>query len=390
MMGVPDFPKPLDNKATLMSASSLDDSCNLYQAQAGGFDAQLFQSSADCIKILDLDGRVVDLNPGGVAALELDDASALLSKAWDNFWPEESRPTVTSAVAAARAGSCYQFGAFCPTSKGSSRWWDVVVTPIFGADASVEQLMVVSRDVTELHLARVALQDANRRKDEFLALLSHELRNPLSAAAMAATVLQTQALAPARVIEIGNLIQRQVSHMSRLAEDLLDVSRVSRGDVSLKMEPVELKEVVRAVLEQLQPTVAVKRQQLVTELDAGACVVMGDRTRLVQMLGNIVSNSIRYTPQQGQIRISLEYAGDSLLLSVSDTGVGLAAGEIPTLFDLYKKGARGQDERKSGGLGIGLALVRSLVELHGGAVSAASAGEGLGSTFVLDLPAYSR
>lgn len=373
-----------------MSASSLDDSCNLYQANSGGFNAQLFQSSADCIKILDLEGRVVDLNPGGVAALELDDAGALLSKAWDNFWPEESKLTVASAVAAARSGARYHFGAFCPTAKGSSRWWDVVVTPILGADASVEQLMVVSRDVTDLHLARVALQDADRRKDEFLALLSHELRNPLSAASMAATVLQTQALAPARVTEIGNLIQRQVAHMSRLAEDLLDVSRVARGDVSLKMEPVELKEVVRAVLEQVQPNSAVKRQQMVTELDPAPCMVMGDRTRLMQMLGNIVSNAIRYTPQHGQIRVGLERAGDALLLSVSDTGVGLAAEEIPTLFDLYKQGARGQGERKSGGLGIGLALVRSLVELHGGSVSAASAGEGLGSTFVLDFPAYAR
>ena len=373
-----------------MSASLFDNSCNLYQAKSGGFDAQLFQSSADCIKILDLEGRVVDLNPGGVTALELDDAAVLLSTAWDSFWPEESKLTITSAVAAARSGSRYQFGAFCPTSKGSSRWWDVVVTPILDADARVEQLMVVSRDVTELHLARVALQDANRRKDEFLALLSHELRNPLSAAGMAATVLQTQVLAPGRVTEIGNLIQRQVSHMSRLAEDLLDVSRVSRGDVSLQMEPVELKDVVRAVLEQVQPTWAAKRQQLVTELDPAACMVMGDRTRLVQMVGNIVSNAIRYTPEQGQISIGLARAGATLLLSVSDTGVGLAAEEIPALFDLYKKGARGQDVRKSGGLGIGLALVRSLVELHGGSVTAASAGEGLGSTFVLDFPAFSR
>ena len=388
---MPGFGLP-DTRATYMSANLFDNSCNTYQAKSGGFNAQLFQSSADCIKILDLDGRVIDLNPGAVTALELDDSGALLNKAWASFWPEETRPTLAGAVAAGRSGERYQFGAFCPTWKGSSRWWDVVVTPILGADASVEQLMVVSRDVTELYLARVALQDANRRKDEFLALLSHELRNPLSAAGMAATILQTQALAlaPARVTEIGNLIQRQVSHMSRLTEDLLDVSRVERGEVSLKMEPVELKEIVRAVLEQVQPTWAGKRQQVVTELDPVACRVIGDRTRLVQIVGNIVSNAIRYTPEQGQIHIALAHDGDALRLSVIDSGVGLAAEEIPALFDLYKKGARGQDERKSGGLGIGLALVRSLVELHGGSVTAASPGEGLGSTFVLHFPACSR
>lgn len=366
----------------------LDDSCSLYQASAGGFNAQLFQSSADCIKVLDAEGRVTHLNPGGVTALELDDPAFLQGKSWVDFWPEETKGTVARAVERGLAGEKFQFAAFCPTSKGSERWWDVVVTPIMDGERAVSQLMVVSRDVTDLHLARTGLLDANRRKDEFLALLSHELRNPLSAAGMGATVLQTQApsLTPTRVAEIGNLIQRQVAHMSRLAEDLLDVSRLTRGDVSLKMEPIDLKDVVRAVVEQLHPNYAAKNQELSVRQCDEACLVLGDKTRLVQLVGNIVANSVRYTPHTGFIDIVLARSDSTVQLSVTDSGVGIAAADIPTLFELYKQGTRNHGERKSGGLGIGLALVRSLVELHGGSVSARSDGPGLGSTFTVEIP----
>ncbi|MES2316518.1 MAG: PAS domain-containing sensor histidine kinase [Pseudomonadota bacterium] len=369
-----------------MSTSLFDDSCNMYQATTGGFNAQLFQSSADCIKILDLDGRVVDLNPGGVNALELDDPAFLTNKQWSTFWPEETRPTVASAVAAGLSGDRYQFGAFCPTSKGNSRWWDVVVTPIRDADARVAQLMVVSRDVTELYLARVALQEANQRKDEFLALLSHELRNPLSAAGMAATILQTQALAPGRVAEIGKLIERQVGHMSRLAEDLLDISRLNRGDIHFTLLPVDMNEVVLAVLEQLQPTYAAKNQQVQFLRGSDPCLVSGDKTRLVQIVGNLLANAVRYTPQGGSIELTVTRQDASVTLAISDTGLGIAADQIATLFDLYTRVDRA-GERHSGGLGIGLALVRNLVELHGGSVSAFSAGMGEGSTFTVELPA---
>ncbi|MES2900833.1 MAG: PAS domain-containing sensor histidine kinase [Pseudomonadota bacterium] len=364
----------------------LEKSCSDYQASTGGFNAQLFDSSADCIKILDLDGNVSDLNLGGVRALELDDPDMLTGRRWVEFWPDDVRAQVAQAVASGLKGETAQFGAFCPTSKGNARWWDVVVTPIRDAAGVVSQLMVVSRDVTDLYLAREALQDANRRKDEFLALLSHELRNPLSAAGMAASVLQTQQLTPARVVEIGNLIQRQVAHMSRMAEDLLDVSRVTRGEVSLKMEPVEIKDVVRSVLEQVHATCQAKGQHIDTALSEAPCLVLGDKTRLVQIIANIVGNSIRYSPQGGMIELSLNVVQDEVVLTVSDSGIGIAAADIPTLFDLYKQGMRDDGERKSGGLGIGLALVRSLVELHGGSVVAYSEGLGMGSRFVVRLP----
>lgn len=362
-----------------------DDNCNVYQANSGGFNPLLFESSADCIKIIDLEGRLVQLNPGGIDALELDDPTQLDGKYWADFWPEDTRDTVHAAVRGALSGERANFGAFCPTSKGSERWWDVVVSPIRDSGGAVSQLMVVSRDVTDLHLARVALQDANRRKDEFLALLSHELRNPLAAAGMAATVLQTQSLSASRVNEIGKLVERQVQHMSRLAEDLLDVSRVTRGDIRLQLERVDMNDVIRAALEQLNAAINAREHVLAFTACSDACHVMGDRTRLIQVVGNVVGNAVRYTPPGGSIALDLARSADAIRLDVHDSGMGIAAEDIPALFELYKKASHA-DERKSG-LGIGLALVRSILELHQGTVEACSEGPGKGSTFTLTLPA---
>jgi PAS domain S-box-containing protein len=364
----------------------LDQQCSLYQGSSGGVNVQLFQSSADCIKVLDAHGRVVDLNPGGVQALQLDDPLFLHGKLWVEFWPDETRPIVLGAIAAALGGGRGQFGAFCPTAKGEARWWDVVVTPIHDDQGQVSQLMVVSRDVTDIYLARSALQASDQRKDEFLALLAHELRNPLSAAGMAATLLQTQALSADRVAEIGKLIARQVAHMSRLAEDLLDVSRLTRGDISVNMLPVDMGEVVRVAVEQVQARCAEKRQQVAVTAGDAPCVVLGDKTRLIQIVGNLLANAVRYTPEQGSIALHLTRSGAEVALAVSDTGVGIPPDQIATLFDLYTRVDRA-DASASAGLGIGLALVRRLVELHGGSVTAFSAGTGRGSTFTIALPA---
>lgn len=367
----------------------IDSNCSMNQASAGGFDARLFQSSADCIKILDMHGRVTEINPGGVQALELDDEKLLHGREWSEFWPEEVKESVAVAVSHGLAGERSQFAAYCPTFKGTSRWWDVVVTPIRDDKNEVRQLMVISRDMTDLHLARIALLDAMRRKDEFLALVAHELRNPLAAAGMASTVLQTQELPSSRITEIGHLIQRQVAHMSRLAEDLLDISRLTRGDLSIKLEPVELKEVIGAVLEQLQPTYTAKGQQVQTTLCEDKTIVLGDKMRLIQVVGNIVGNAVRYTPQGGWIDIILSYSDARVSLSVADSGIGIDVEAIPTLFDLFKQGKDiAHKERKSDGLGIGLAIVRNLIERHGGNVSASSQGAGQGSSFVIDLPAH--
>jgi signal transduction histidine kinase len=232
-----------------------------------------------------------------------------------------------------------------------------------------------------------ALQRADRSKDEFLAILSHELRGPLSAAGMAAQLLQSKIVSPARVTQMGELITRQVVHMSKLVEDLLDVSRVSRGLVQIDKGPVELHEVVAAAVEQVQSAANLKHHQIVQRLGRVRLLVLGDRTRLVQIVSNLLTNSIRYTDDGGDIEIRLETRGVMAALCVVDNGTGIGPDLMPRLFDLYVQAERSSD-RTGGGLGLGLALVKNLVEAHAGTVTADSAGEGHGSTFTVCLPLY--
>jgi signal transduction histidine kinase len=232
-----------------------------------------------------------------------------------------------------------------------------------------------------------ALQQADRSKDEFLATLSHELRGPLSAAGMAATLLKPVGVTSERANQMGELIGRQVAHMNRLVEDLLDVSRISRGLVKLDKVPVDLAEIVAAAVEQAQSAADQKNHCIEQQINRNGLLVLGDRTRLVQVLCNLLGNAIRYTANGGEIHISLEKRGPMAVLRVSDNGQGITAELMPRLFDLYVQ-AESSSDRTGGGLGLGLALVKNLVEAHQGTVAVYSAGKNQGSAFTVQLPLY--
>lgn len=229
------------------------------------------------------------------------------------------------------------------------------------------------------------LQLADLRKDEFLAILSHELRGPLSAVGMAAQMLETPTLPPERQALLAQLISRQVAHMTRLVEDLLDVSRISRGSMLLQKAPVDMREVVRYAIEQHNAAAAAKQHVLDVATPEHACMVSGEAVRLVQVVANLLGNAIRYTPHGGAIRVELRLDGGIVEISISDNGIGIGKELIPRLFDLYVQ-AEQSAQRGSSGLGLGLALVKSLLEAHGGTISAASEGMGHGSTFLVRLP----
>jgi signal transduction histidine kinase len=234
-----------------------------------------------------------------------------------------------------------------------------------------------------------ALQKADRSKDEFLATLSHELRGPLSAAAMAASMLLPEGVTSQRANQMGELIRRQVTHMSRLVEDLLDVSRVSRGLVQLEKAPVELADVIAAALEQVQSAASQKLHRIEQASGVPSLLVLGDRTRLIQVVSNLLTNAIRYTNSGGIIHVTLEKRGKMAALRVTDNGMGIAPDLMPRLFDLYVQAERSAD-RTGGGLGLGLALVKNLVEAHDGTVTAHSPGDGQGSTFTVLLPLHTE
>ncbi|XYJ09567.1 hybrid sensor histidine kinase/response regulator [Telluria sp. B2] len=233
--------------------------------------------------------------------------------------------------------------------------------------------------------ARVEAERMSRMKDEFLAMLAHELRNPLAPISSSASLLSIQFAEEPRIRQTSAIISRQVRHMSRLIDDLLDVSRVTRGLVTLQLGEVDFRDVVRSALDQTRPLIEEKRHRIEVALPPKPLRVRGDQTRLTQSVANILNNAAKYTPQGGAIAAELESDGQRLRLRVRDNGSGMPPDLLPSVFELFTQGARTL-ARSQGGLGLGLALVKKLVELHGGSVAAWSAGVGKGSVFTIELP----
>ncbi|TFW08138.1 hybrid sensor histidine kinase/response regulator [Oxalobacteraceae bacterium OM1] len=234
-------------------------------------------------------------------------------------------------------------------------------------------------------LARAESERLSKMKDQFLAMLAHELRNPLAPIATAAELLNIAGGSEAVVQRTSEIILRQTAHMTRMVNDLLDVSRVTRDLVTLEKRPLNLKEVIATAVDQVRPLLIEKKHQLTLQLPDEPLVVNGDVIRLVQALANILHNAAKYTPDGGEIWLSAEIAADRIFLSVKDNGVGMPTEFLPQAFELFSQGAQTL-ARSQGGLGLGLALVKKLVELHGGAVNAFSEGPGKGSTFGIALP----
>ncbi|MDL2355547.1 MAG: ATP-binding protein [Pseudomonadota bacterium] len=226
---------------------------------------------------------------------------------------------------------------------------------------------------------------ADQRKDEFLAMLAHELRNPLAPISAGAQLLQHMGVANPAIARTAEIIARQVVHMTRLVDDLLDVSRVTRGFVKLDKQRLQMADVIADALEQINPAIQKKGQQLMLDLPRGACAVAGDHKRMVQIVANLINNAAKYTPAGGRIRVALLADERQVTLRVADNGIGMPAELVARVFDLFAQGERTSD-RSEGGLGLGLALVKTLVVLHGGSVKAESAGVGQGSTFTVALP----
>jgi signal transduction histidine kinase/ActR/RegA family two-component response regulator len=229
-----------------------------------------------------------------------------------------------------------------------------------------------------------ALRDADRRKDEFLAMLAHELRNPLAPIRNVAYVLAKGNADPRTVRRSAQMIERQASHLTHLIEDLLDVARITRGRVVLKRETLSLETLVETALESVQPLLDTRNQTVVLRT-VEKVFVDGDSVRLCQVLANLLTNAIKYSPERSRIEILIEGTAADALISVRDRGIGIDAQMLPLLFDPFLQGDRSLD-RSSGGLGVGLTIVKLLVEMHGGNVTAQSAGLGKGSEFHIRLP----
>lgn len=258
------------------------------------------------------------------------------------------------------------------------------IEDIIRFNEAIDQLLAASV-FSFARATRDAMEAEKRRKDQFLAMLAHELRNPLSPISAAATVLKMAKSNESVIDNASNVIARQVAHMSTLVDDLLDVSRVTRGAVQLKLEPLDLRQVIADAIEQVEPQIQAKQHVLTVGEMPEPIVMQGDKKRLVQVITNLLTNAAKYTRDHGHIQLKLDLYSDQVAIAVEDNGIGMAPDFAPHAFDLFAQAERTSD-RASGGLGLGLALVKSLAELHDGKVTCTSKGLGKGSQFTLWLP----
>ena len=257
------------------------------------------------------------------------------------------------------------------------------------AEALDEMAAALQKKEAARGQAERELRAADQRKDEFLAMLAHELRNPLAPISTGAHLLKLLHSDNAQITQTCAIIARQVEHMTGLVDDLLDVSRVTRGLVSISTQVLDLRQVIDDAAEQIRPLITTRRHSVVLDLLPEPALVKGDHKRLVQVVANLLNNATKYTPEGGRIELRLTVDGPDYLMTVTDDGIGMEPQLVARVFDLFTQAERTPD-RSQGGLGLGLALAKSLVELHGGTVRAASPGLGKGSTFSVRLPRHSQ
>jgi PAS domain S-box-containing protein len=300
--------------------------------------------------------------------------------------PDDRERVLLEWNAAVEAGQLFVSEYRFLTPQGKVTWVEGNAIGIRDEAGQVSEYLGTLMDITERRETVEALKEADRRKDEFLAILAHELRNPL---APLRNGLQAMRLAPSDLQVIArarDMMDRQLSHMVRLIDDLLDVSRISRNKLELRRSRVLLEDVVNSAVETARPALDAAGHELTVSLPPQPILLDADLTRLAQVFGNLLNNSSKYTERGGHIWLTAVREGDQVVVAVRDTGIGIPASDLPSIFGMFSQVDR-SIERSTGGLGIGLALVKGLVEMHGGTVEAASPGQGQGSTFTVRLPA---
>ena len=337
------------------------------------------------IFMLDPDGRVVSWNAGaerikGYAAHEI------IGKHFSVFYPEDARRKKWPEQELALAREHGRFEDEGPRLRkdGTTFWANVVIAAVSERDGTLRGFAKVTRDLTDRRRVE-ALEEASRKTNEFLAMLAHELRNPLAPMANALKLLARAPTSDPTELWVREVLERQTGQMSRLVDDLLDVSRVTRAAMVLDRKPLDARKSLRNALDAARQWIEEGRHRLILEIADERLEVDGDEVRLNQVFQNLLHNAAKYTPEGGEIHVAARREGDEAVISVRDSGVGMAPELVESAFEIFKQGSQSLD-RPHGGLGVGLTLVQRLVHLHGGSVQARSEGPGKGAEFIVRLP----
>jgi PAS domain S-box-containing protein len=348
------------------------------------------QSIADAIITTDAEGRITFMNPAAseATAWPLPDAIGQPLAQVFRIVDERTRQPVDNPVdKVLRDGRRVGLGnhTLLFARDGRECPIDDSAAPIRASDGRIQGVVLVFRDISERRRAEAERAQAERRKDEFLATLAHELRNPLAPAVNGLQILDSPTAGAEAHERARGILHRQLKHLVRLIEDLMDVSRITHGRLVLQRTAVSLQDIVRQAVEACQPIYQAASQQLDQQIPDVPIALQADPVRLVQILCNLLGNASKFSPPRSTVLLRVQVQGQTVELALRDQGVGLAAEQLPHLFEMFQQGPSRAGSAR-GGLGIGLALSRRLAELHGGSLQARSAGLGLGSEFVLRLP----
>jgi PAS domain S-box-containing protein len=354
--------------------------------------AAIFEHLSDAIVITDLRGNITDFNVGGERMLGYRMREILGKPVAIFLPPEEALSIRREALAALAAEGTWRGELPFVRRDGSRGVCETVVKPLANARGDIYGAVSINRDITERRRAEqqltrlnLELSKADRRKDEFLATLAHELRNPLAPMRNVLEILRLKEFADPQLNWSRDVFDRQLQHMTHLVDDLLEVSRITQGKLELRKQRLELARAMQSAMEAARPTVQASSHHLSVTLPREPLYLVADPTRLSQMILNLLNNAAKYTPPGGSISLAAEREGDEAVIVVRDSGIGIPGEHLDSVFEMFSQLAPALD-RSQGGLGIGLALVRGLAELHGGTVAAFSDGPGKGSEFVIRLP----
>ncbi|MFM1988221.1 MAG: hypothetical protein RJA99_1178 [Pseudomonadota bacterium] len=336
------------------------------------------------VAVLEPDGRLVEVNRAPLSAAGLRRSELIGRPIWEGPWwrdEPEAREAVRRAVAAAAAGRASRLDVAAKLPEFGRLAIDLQISPLRDETGRITLLIASGVDVTERERTAAALREADRQKDEFLAVLSHELRNPLAPIRAASHVIRQRDPTDPALAKAGSVIERQIRQLVRLVDDLLEISRITQGRIDLHRRVEPLAEIVAAAVEAARPAIEAAGHALELIAPATSPCVEADAARLSQALLNVLNNAAKYTPRGGRITVRIGRDGPRATVAVEDTGIGIEATLLPRIFEMFVQG-----ERSAGGLGIGLALARRLVEMHGGTIRAHSEGPGRGSRIEIALP----
>jgi len=365
-------------------------------ARSESFNRSILDSSVDCIFVLSADGGVTSANRACLKQMPLPEQAEAVPGNWRRWWPDDG-DTASEAVRAALEAGEARFVGRGVGDGDQARWWDVVITRVASTAGGADSLIATARDVTDQRraeeerarllarerTARSEAERAARAKDEFVSTLSHELRTPLNAILGWVGVLRRDQ-SPETLRKAVEVIDRNSRRQSQMIDDLLDVGRIMSGKLRLDVERVELAAVIEEAILSAQPSAEAKGVRLLAAIGS-ASIVRGDPGRLQQVVWNLLSNAVKFTPRGGQVQVTLAKVNSHVQVQVSDTGIGNPPNLLPHVVERFRQ-EDCSTTRRQGGLGLGLSIVRSLVELHGGTVDGASDGENQGSTFTIRLP----